>query len=112
RKEPSLSSTVPAQRPWPRQRARRGHTAGGATGEKAEGSSLPHVDGDASRLVQRHRCVHSAFTELRMTEHDFMRTKSLRHIAEGRFTDAHAVDEDLGPRNGIDAQGGSWQFDP
>ena len=77
------------------------HTAG----ERAERSSLPHVDGDASGLFQRHHGVHAAFAELRMTEHDFMWAERLRQIAQRRLADARAVDEDLGPRDGIDAQG-------
>ena len=73
-------------------------------GGKAARSSLPHIHGDAVDLFQCDQRVHAPFAELRVAEDDLMLADRLQQIGERRLANARAVDEDLGPRDGVDAQ--------
>src|SRR5579872_2728238 len=63
---------------------------------------LLHVHTHANGGVQRDRHRLALLTELRMPKDHFVGTDGDRKIADRRFADALAVDEDLGPRRGVE----------
>ena len=67
-------------------------------------SLLPHVHGDAARLIERHEDCGAEISKIRMTEQQLALANRCLKIADWRFADPLIVNPDLRPRNGINAE--------
>ena len=79
--------------------------------DEVHGLLLPEIDANPRGLADRDHDRLAALAEIGMPEDDFVSANPPRQIADRRFTDALAVDEDFRPRLRIDAQHAVRQID-